>query len=218
MVSDLFHSPHRRSFHLSLTVLVHYRFLLVFSLTPWSAQIPTEFLVLRGTQVPIRSLFGFAYKTFTFYGGPFPGPFATKKFCNSSPLKVVGSYNPRASSGLGYSPFVRHYLGNRMFLYFPPLTEMFQFRKFPPHRLCIGRRVPDKIGRVAPFGNLRFVACCQLPEAYRRLPRPSSAKRTKASTKCFSLILTYQIAKSQKGLLLPEDFYPVFKVLPAKRE
>ena len=146
MVSDLFHSPHRRSFHLSLTVLVHYRFLLVFSLTPWSAQIPTEFLVLRGTQVPIRSLFGFAYKTFTFYGGPFPGPFATKKFCNSSPLKVVGSYNPRASSGLGYSPFVRHYLGNRMFLYFPPLTEMFQFRKFPPHRLCIRRWVPDKSG------------------------------------------------------------------------
>ena len=32
-VSVLFHSPHRGSFHLSLTVLVHYRSLLVFSLT-----------------------------------------------------------------------------------------------------------------------------------------------------------------------------------------
>ena len=32
MVSDLFHSPLRGSFHLSLTVLVHYRSLKVFSL------------------------------------------------------------------------------------------------------------------------------------------------------------------------------------------
>ena len=33
MVSGLFHSPHRGSFHLSLTVLVHYRSQNVFSLT-----------------------------------------------------------------------------------------------------------------------------------------------------------------------------------------
>ena len=33
MVSGLFHSPHRGSFHLSLTVLVHYRSVKVFSLT-----------------------------------------------------------------------------------------------------------------------------------------------------------------------------------------
>ena len=32
MVSGLFHSPHRGTFHLSLTVLVHYRSLRVFSL------------------------------------------------------------------------------------------------------------------------------------------------------------------------------------------
>src|SRR5690606_19893333 len=32
MVSDLFHSPLRGSFHLSLTVLVHYRSLEIFSL------------------------------------------------------------------------------------------------------------------------------------------------------------------------------------------
>ena len=32
-VSGLFHSPHRGSFHLSLTVLVHYRSKKVFSLT-----------------------------------------------------------------------------------------------------------------------------------------------------------------------------------------
>ena len=48
---DLFHSPRRGAFHLSLTVLVHYRSLKVFSLRRWSSQIPTRFLVSRGTRV-----------------------------------------------------------------------------------------------------------------------------------------------------------------------
>ena len=47
----LFHSPHRGAFHLSLTVLVHYRSSMVFSLRRWSSQIPTRFLVSRGTRV-----------------------------------------------------------------------------------------------------------------------------------------------------------------------
>ena len=37
----LFHSPSRGSFHLSLTVLVHYRSSIVFSLGRWTSQIPT---------------------------------------------------------------------------------------------------------------------------------------------------------------------------------
>ena len=36
----LFHSPNRGTFHLSLTVLVHYRSQSVFSLGEWSPQIP----------------------------------------------------------------------------------------------------------------------------------------------------------------------------------
>ena len=39
-------------------------------------------------------------------------------------------------------------------------------------------------GRVAPFGNPRFNACLRLPEAFRSLPRPSSAPGAKASTLC----------------------------------
>ena len=46
----LFHSPHRGSFHLSLTVLVHYRSPRVFSLGWWSTQLPTGFHVPRGTR------------------------------------------------------------------------------------------------------------------------------------------------------------------------
>ena len=48
----VFSSPFRGAFHLSLTVLVHYRSSRVFSLGGWSPQLPTEFHVLRGTQVP----------------------------------------------------------------------------------------------------------------------------------------------------------------------
>ena len=47
----LFHSPYRGAFHLSLTVLVHYRSSTVFSLRRWSSQIPARFLVSRSTRV-----------------------------------------------------------------------------------------------------------------------------------------------------------------------
>ena len=50
MVSGSFHSPNRGSFHLSLTVLVHYRSSRVFSLGRWSSRLPTRFLESRGTQ------------------------------------------------------------------------------------------------------------------------------------------------------------------------
>ena len=39
-------------------------------------------------------------------------------------------------------------------------------------------------GWVSPFGDLRIKARCQLPEAYRRLLRPSSPSVAKASTVC----------------------------------
>ena len=38
--------------------------------------------------------------------------------------------------------------------------------------------------RVSPFGHPRITACSQLPEAFRCLPRPSSASGAKASTSC----------------------------------
>ena len=50
----IFSSPSRGAFHLSLTVLVHYRSPGVFSLGGWSPQLPTGFHVPRGTQVPSK--------------------------------------------------------------------------------------------------------------------------------------------------------------------
>ena len=57
----LFHSPRRGSFHLSLTVLFHYRSSSVFSLGQWSAQLPTVLactVVLRIPLLPLRCAYG----------------------------------------------------------------------------------------------------------------------------------------------------------------
>src|SRR5690242_14190157 len=52
VVSGSLSSPSRGAFHLSLTVLVHYRSRQIFSLGGWSPQLPTGFHVPRGTQDP----------------------------------------------------------------------------------------------------------------------------------------------------------------------
>ena len=74
----LFHSPRRGAFHLSLTVLVHYRSLQVFSLGRWSSRFPTGFHVPRGTHESGRRLSSFAYRTVTLCGGPFQWPSARR--------------------------------------------------------------------------------------------------------------------------------------------
>ena len=51
-VSGTISLPSRGAFHLSLTVLLRYRWQGVFSLGRWSSRIPAGFLVSRGTWVP----------------------------------------------------------------------------------------------------------------------------------------------------------------------
>ena len=68
----LFHSPQRGSFHLSLTVLVHYRSPTVFSLTEWSPWIHTGFLGSRVTwDAAPASPSPFTYRALTLFGPPF---------------------------------------------------------------------------------------------------------------------------------------------------
>ena len=50
VVSGSVSSPLRGAFHLSLTVLLHYRSRQLFSLGEWSPQLPTSLLVACGTQ------------------------------------------------------------------------------------------------------------------------------------------------------------------------
>src|ERR1700738_2401683 len=71
VVSGSLSSPSRGTFHLSLTVLVHYRSLNVLSLGGWSPQLPTRFHVPRGTQDPGPSHNNVHYGTLTLSGGAF---------------------------------------------------------------------------------------------------------------------------------------------------
>ena len=62
---------------------------------------------------------------------------------------------------------------------------MFQFPGLPPSALCVRAGVTGYgARRVFPFGDPRIEARVPLPEAFRSLPRPSSASSAKASTAC----------------------------------
>ena len=121
-VSGTFYSPPGVLFHLSLTVLLHYRSLGVFSLGKWSSQVPTGFLVSRSTQEHRRRRdHSFAYEAVTLCGGPFQGPSAKAGFgnfpagntvrptCVSQPPQGIGPCAVTFLAGLGCSPFARRY-------------------------------------------------------------------------------------------------------------
>ena len=67
----------------------------------------------------------------------------------------------------------------------PVGTEMFHFPTFPPRTLCVQIRVTRSLARRAGFPHSDILGSkfgYQLPQAYRRFPRPSSAPVAKAST------------------------------------
>ena len=106
----LFHSPHRGSFHLSLTVLVRYRSSRVFSLGRWSSLLPTGLACPVVLWISNPRVSAFRYGTLTLSGRPFQ--------CRSPGLLrvLVGSTTPLAvATGLGSSAFARHYSRNRLF-------------------------------------------------------------------------------------------------------
>ena len=113
---------------LSLTVLVHYRSLGVFSLARWSSRIPTGFHVSRRTQDPERREPGFVYWTITISGVAsqplrLPDSLVTPKFSPTTPLSKL--------SGLGSSRFARRYSGNRIFFLFLQLLRCFSSLRLP---------------------------------------------------------------------------------------
>ena len=64
----LFHSPHRGTFHLSLTVLVHYRSPDVFSLGKWTPQLPAGLACPAVLRCRSEVDLAFAYRTLTVSG------------------------------------------------------------------------------------------------------------------------------------------------------
>ena len=86
------------------------------------------------------------------------------------------------SSWFGLFPFRSPLLRESIFLSLPLVTKMFQFARLLSLTLCIHVRITvSYYCWVPPFGNLRINAYVQLPEAYRRSSRPSSASSAKAS-------------------------------------
>ena len=82
----------------------------IFSLTGWSPQIPTGFLVSRRTQVRPAWCSDFAYGAFTLSGRPSQ----TVPLSSHILARFRAPYNPVhvSTHGLGSSPFARRYWGN----------------------------------------------------------------------------------------------------------
>ena len=170
----LFHSPHRSSFHLSLTVLCAIGHRGVFSLGRWSSQLPTGFLVSRGTRGHPRVNQGFAYRAITHYGGTFqslPLPITNPTSGPHNPeVTVVTSVwaNPLSlatTDGISIDFFSWRYLDVSV----PSvrLVHLWIQCTMTGHNPC----------RVSPFGNLRIKACLAAPRSLSQLTTSFIASR-----------------------------------------
>src|ERR1035437_2641647 len=96
-------------------------------------------------------------------------------------------------------PFRSPLLRESISLSFPPGTKMFQFPGCP--LLDASPEVTEYYPRrVPPFRYLRIEACLQIPEAFRCLPRLSSALCAKASTVCPYSFPSFASLISPQGL------------------
>jgi hypothetical protein len=83
----------------------------------------------------------------------------------------------RNATGLGSSPFARHYLGNSYWSLLLGVLRCFSSPGSPSLRSN-----QSKTGWVAPFGHPRITGRLRLPADFRSLPRPSSPLDAQAST------------------------------------
>jgi hypothetical protein len=113
------------------------------------------------------------------------------------------------STGLGYSPFARHYLGNHTSRFASGLVVFsssgyldVSVPRVRLMRLCIQRTMmPNYRHRVFPFGHLRINGRLHLPAAFRSLPRPSSPVHAQASTMSPYLLIQCQILHENLPML-----------------
>ena len=82
-VSGSFNSPHRGPFHLSLTVLVHYRSPKVFSLGEWTPLLPAGLACPAVLKVSFQSPVRFRLRGCHSLCPGFPAHSTTCQFCNS---------------------------------------------------------------------------------------------------------------------------------------
>ena len=93
------------------------------------------------------------------------------------------STRPRWITTTGLFPFRSPLLRESRLISIPPVTEMFQFTGFALVTYVFSHeyRLSGGFPHSEIFGSMHI---CRLPEAYRRLPRPSSPSVAKASTMC----------------------------------
>lgn len=128
----LFHGVFNPSFHLSLTVLVHYRSYLVFSLGVWSPQIQKGVCRLLTYSGYFYVSLKFCLQDFHFLWSPIPR-------CSSTlENTILKSYNPWINPGLGFSLFARRLLRESLTISIPAPTQIFQFGTFPPQNKVLG--------------------------------------------------------------------------------
>ena len=158
-VSGSISLPSRGSFHLSLTVLVHYRSLGIFSLARWSAQIQSTFHEHRPTQVPSP------YSSFSPTGLSPSSVQASTLVRLNSRFRLLKALQPpslkervwafpaslAATKGIDVSFFSSSYLDVSV-----RSVPFFCKQKIPVN------------GWVSPFGHPRVNACFQLVWAFRR--------------------------------------------------
>ena len=90
--------------------------------------------------------------------------------------------SPRITT-TGLVPFRSPLLGESRLISFPPVTEMFQFTGFASFTYGFSERYCRSSG--FPHSDIAgSKLVCQLPDAFRRLPRPSSPSTAKASAIC----------------------------------
>ena len=188
--------PSRGAFHLSLTVLVRYRWQRVFSLRRWSSRIPARFLVSRGTWVLPSKPFPFRLQDSHPLWSDFPDCSARKtvgnlladrQICTGSPAtprrqRLPAITPPRFRLLPVRSPLLRQSL----LFSFRPATKMFQFAGCPQPALCVQagatrlitwpgypiRKSPDQSSIAAPRSVSPLAASFigPLPQGIHRAP------------------------------------------------
>ena len=95
--------------------------------------------------------------------------------CSPNPERI-------APLGLASSDFARHYFRNLGWFLFLALLRCFSSGGSPHIPIYSVYDGNASHCRIAPFGYPRIISCLQIPEAFRSLPRPSSAPNAKASS------------------------------------
>ena len=188
----LFHSPPGVLFTFPSRYLSAIGHQVVFRLSKWSCQIHTGFHGPRATRDPCKEVTTFRLRGSHPLCPAFPDRSTTPRLSHSPPDRQIWQAgpttprvqrppaitHPRFSLIRFRSPLLTEYL-------FLPVLRCFTSRRslHTPYIFRCGSHDMTRAG--FPHSDIlgsRFV--CQLPEAYRRLQRPSSAPSAKASTLC----------------------------------